>query len=503
MKYLKKYKTSLLLGLFFLIAYFFTRLVNLTFLPIFTDEAIYLRWAQIAKNDANWRFISLTDGKQPLFVWLTMVVMKVVNEPLLAGRLVSVFTGIIGLISVYFLAKELFKREIVAWFSALLFLLSPFSLFYQRLALMDGLLASVILLTLYLEVLLVKRLRLDIALLLGMAMGAAMLTKTSGFFTLYLLPFSVLLLDFGQKKRVNKLILWVVLASISALMSQVIYSVLRLSPLFHMIAQKDTTFVYPVREWVQHPFTYFWGNFQGLFGWLTLYLTWPIVILVLLALVFSFKRYFRERWFLFLWFVTPFILLALFGKVLYPRFIAFMVMPLLILAASFFAEISQKIKKLSYLAILVFLITLPLLVFDTQILFDITKAPLTTIDRGQYVNDWPAGWGVRESVAYLEKEAEKGKIAIFTDGTFGLLPYGLELYLVYHPNVKITGVWPIPDQMPEEMLQASKKMPTFYVLNQFKSTPPSWSVEEIGRWQKGANKESFLKLYKVKSSRQE
>ena len=46
--------------------YFFTRLINLDKFPIFSDEGIYIHWAKVAKVDAAWRFISLTDGKQPL-----------------------------------------------------------------------------------------------------------------------------------------------------------------------------------------------------------------------------------------------------------------------------------------------------------------------------------------------------------------------------------------------------------------------------------------------------
>ncbi|MBI3980835.1 glycosyltransferase family 39 protein [Candidatus Microgenomates bacterium] len=497
MKFLKRYKFLWLLGVLSLLVYLFTRLVNLTALPIFTDEAIYLRWAQIAKNDANWRFISLTDGKQPLFVWLSMVAMKVIDDPLFAGRLVSVLTGLIGMISIYLLSKELFKREIIAWFSVLLFLLSPFSLFYQRLALMDGLLGSVVLLTLYLEVLLVRTLRLDVAMLLGMAMGASILTKTSGFFTLYLLPFSLLLFDFQQKTKSKKFLLWIALVVISAVMSQIIYSVLRLSPLFHMIAQKDTTFVYPVREWLTHPFTFFVGNFRGLFEWLILYSTWPVIILLILALFFSFRRYFRERWLLFVWFAFPFLLLALFGKVLYPRFIAFMVLPLLILASSFFWEITQKIRSFKFLTVLTFFLVLPLIIFDYQILFDITHAPLTTIDRGQYVNDWPAGWGVKETVEYLKPIAKKEKIAIYTDGTFGLLPYAVELYMVYDPNVTIVGVWPVPEQIPPEILKTSREKPTFFVLNQVKTIPSGWPFKELGKWQKGTNDQSFLRLFQI------
>jgi len=88
--------------------YIFSRLIRINLIPIFTDEAIYIRWAEIARYDAAWRFISLSDGKQPLFVWLTMVVLPFFKDPLIAGRLVSAVAGLITMIGLFLLGWELF-----------------------------------------------------------------------------------------------------------------------------------------------------------------------------------------------------------------------------------------------------------------------------------------------------------------------------------------------------------------------------------------------------------
>ena len=70
----------LILGMSLL--YLLVTFYNLTSFPIFVDEAIYGRWSQIALHDAAWRFISLTDGKQPLFMWMTMPMFKLFIDPL-------------------------------------------------------------------------------------------------------------------------------------------------------------------------------------------------------------------------------------------------------------------------------------------------------------------------------------------------------------------------------------------------------------------------------------
>src|SRR3989339_1309055 len=98
---------SLVIGLFFL-----TRLINLDKFPIFSDEGIYIRWAKVAWHDATWRFISLTDGKQPLQTWGTIPFLKFFPQnPLLAGRLFSVATGGFGLVGLVSCCYYLFGKR--------------------------------------------------------------------------------------------------------------------------------------------------------------------------------------------------------------------------------------------------------------------------------------------------------------------------------------------------------------------------------------------------------
>ena len=492
---LKKYRNEIILGLVLTLVFFLTRLIHLTEMPIFTDEAIYLRWAQIAKNDASWRFISLTDGKQPLFVWLTMVVMKFVSDPLLAGRLVSTGAGFLTMIGMGLLGYELFQSRRVGWLSAFLYLILPFSLVYDRMALMDAMVGMFAIWNLYLAILLVKKLRLDVALIFGMTLGGGVLTKTSGFFNIYLLPATLVLFNWKDKKRYLRLAKWVFLAILAVLISQLFYGILRLSPWFHMVAQKDTTFIYPLRDWIYHPFTFFWGNLRGLFDWLKNYLTWPILILVTGSLVFIFKKP-KEKVLLFAWFIAPFVALALFGKVLYPRFILFMSLPLLVLAAVFLDQVGSLLKnKLLFLLVLVIVLAYPLF-FDWQILFNLYQAPLPQSDRDQYLNDWPAGGGVKEAVEFFQSQIQKGKIAIFTEGTFGLMPYSLELYLVDNPNVELKGIWPL-EKIPDEVLEIARGKPTFLITNATQVIPREWPLKLIEQYPKGQNDKVFLRIFTV------
>lgn len=113
-----------LIGLFLI-----TRLFNLDKFPIFSDEGIYVHWAKVAWRDANWRFISLTDGRQPLQTWGTIPFLKLfTSNALLAGRLFSVATGFFALTGLVSLCTYLFNKR-TAYIAALLYIFVPYFLF--------------------------------------------------------------------------------------------------------------------------------------------------------------------------------------------------------------------------------------------------------------------------------------------------------------------------------------------------------------------------------------
>lgn len=502
MNILRRYRPIILAFGILLLLFFVSRLYRLDDLPIFTDEALYIRWAQIAKNDPAWRFISLTDGKQPSFVWLTMIMMRFVEDPLLAGRLVSAFAGFASMVGLFFLGRELFRSKIIGLISSVLYLLYPMALVYDRMALYDSLVAMFAVWSLYLTVLLIRRLRLDVALILGIVAGGGLLTKTNAFFNIYLLPFSLLLFDVTKEMRLQRFLKWVGLASLATVLAYGFYSVLRLSPFFHIIDEKNTIFVYPLEEWIKHPFRFFISNWSGLWDWFLTYITWPILF-VIIGSLFTFRSFIREKLLLLIWFLAPFAALALFGNNLYPRLIFFMTLSLLPLAAIVLWQLSLWIKKPLVLGACYLVLVALMLRADFLILTDFAHAPIPHSDLGQYINDWPAGGGIREAVNFFKREAQNGKIYIGTQGTFGLLPYALEIYLIDNPNITLVGFWPLADMPPKEVVEASKKMPTYFVFYQpcascksVGEAPPTWPVRTLFQMKKGENAR-YLTVYRL------
>src|SRR3989344_4294831 len=267
-------------------SYFFTRLVNLKLIPIFTDEAIYTYWAQVALNDPAQRFISLQDGKQPLFIWLAAILQKFVSDPLIGSRLVSVFAGFGSIIGIYLLGKELFSEK-VAKIAAVLYLILPFTLLYDKLALFDSLLTLFGIYAVFFAVKMVKKPKLDNALLAGFALGAAMITKSSGNFFLYLLPFSLVLFDFAKKDLRQNLIRWTGFSAVTFIVTQIIYNMLRLSPLFYIIERKNYEFIRPLSAVVEDPFLHFFSNVESLLSWLISYVGVFLFIIFLSGILYG------------------------------------------------------------------------------------------------------------------------------------------------------------------------------------------------------------------------
>lgn len=501
MRFLKKYGLFIV-GAIILILFIVTRTYHITSLPIFTDEAIYIRWAQIAKNDATWRFISLTDGKQPMFMWLVMVALRIIKDPLLAGRMVSVGAGFLSIIGIFVVAFELFKSKRIATFSSFFYLIFPFSLVYDRVALYDSLVAMFIIWSLYFEILLVKYIRLDLALILGMIIGFGMLNKSSADFALILIPFLIILFNFKDRKRKEKFGKLIALSLVATVMAQGIYSVLRLSPFYHIIGEKNNSFIYSFSEWIYHPFTFFSGNFQGLSSWLIGYATIPLLILVVAAFFIT-TKYSREKLFLLMWFLVPFIGLALFGKVIYPRFILFMTMPLLVIAAFALVVILRYIRLVITQVLVIFVFIGFMLWNDYFIITNFAYANIPQSDREQFLTGWPSGQGVKETIAFLSEKAQNQKIFVGTEGTFGLMPYSLEIYLVDNPNIRIVGYWPIHDIPPQEVIENSKHMPTYFIFYQpcpsckYDGIAPStWPVTPVLQKQR-IDANSYYTLYKI------
>lgn len=124
------------------ILYFALRWVNLSQIPLFNDEAIYLDWGWRSFVDfPTYLFYSLHDAKQPLFIWLVGIAQHGIENPIYAGRLVSIVFGWLSVIGLYTLSSSLRRRR-DGIICAFLYITSPLFTFFDRQVLMESALTA-------------------------------------------------------------------------------------------------------------------------------------------------------------------------------------------------------------------------------------------------------------------------------------------------------------------------------------------------------------------------
>lgn len=488
---------SILVYLFAISLFFITRLTNLKILPIFTDEAIYSYWAQVALHDPENRYISLIDGKQPLFIWLGAISQNFIKDPLIATRLVSTIAGFLALVGIYFLTRELFNKK-TALVAAMFYIVLPFTLFYDRIALFDSLLTMIGIFAVFLAVKLAKKPSLDLAILNGMVIGLGQITKSSAIFFLYLLPFSLILLNLKEKALKLKIVKLFAYFSIVFFISFIIYNSLRLSPLFYIIDRKNLEFVWSFSELAKNPFLSFHSNSFAITSWIISYIGHPLFVIFVLGSAYGLYKRNKQIIYLLVLVLVPFLAECFFNKVLYPRFVLFY-FPYIIIVISQTITVSLSLLpkyKYAILAI-IFVATVGPAVNSFWLIFDPLKAKLSDAEAFQYRDDWPAGYGVEEIKQIVMQESQTKNVHVATEGTFGLYPFALNIYFFANDKVHISSHWPVdPRNIPQEVLDISDNTKTYFIFNFTQEEITNPRLKHISSYKKG-NGTSFMRLYEV------
>jgi 4-amino-4-deoxy-L-arabinose transferase-like glycosyltransferase len=263
-----------------------TRLLLLWRFPPFLDESLYATWAQAANDDNGQRFLALANGKLPLLPWLGAPLIWLGVEPITAVRLVSLGCGLAALA----LAGALGNRLAGPWggvAAAGAYALLPYALVHDVLGLMEPLVAATALAALYLQVRLADRPRLDFALLLGLVLGAGILTKESGAIALVLVPFSLLVFHWHTPGARRRLAAWVGCMAASLAVAGLCYSVLSLSDYWddYAGARRSLGTWRSFTEGISHPLRWLDDAWPGYRDLVLGYVTWPVLLVLALGVV--------------------------------------------------------------------------------------------------------------------------------------------------------------------------------------------------------------------------
>jgi len=488
-------RKDIFLGLSLVIFFFLTRIVYLDKLPIFSDEGIYIHWARIAWHDASWRFISLTDGKQPLQTWGTIPFLKLFPQNLLiGGRMFSVATGFVSLIGIFSLLYYLFGKKTAFW-GTFLYIFTPFFLFYDRIALADSAVNAGFIWILFFSILVIKTLRLDLSLFFGLTAGIAMLTKSSIRMFIGLSALApVIIWNKKEKDIIKKTLNYFILFALVFVMAIIIYNVQRLSPFMHYIEQKNNTFVMPFIEFIESPFAVLWPNLKLIpyyvfseMGWLTGFLG-IVGLFILLKKDLNLGLYFS------IWLLAPYLAIAGFSRVIFPRYLIFITTLLTIFSAYFLSNLKSRLLKSVFLIIFLLISVF----YAYGFYFNPALIPFPEIDKGQYVEGETAGWGAKEIMEYARVKSKEKQVVILAEGDFGLIGDVLNVFLKDNDKINIRGFWPLDEKILFDNQKELKQNLVYVVFSQSKVFHQNWPIKLIKKYDKPGNRTAYYLFELIK-----
>jgi 4-amino-4-deoxy-L-arabinose transferase-like glycosyltransferase len=353
------------------ILFLVSRLPDLTLAGMMYDENTYIYWGRLIAASWDNRFIGAhTGGREPLHSWLVALSQLIFQDPVFAGRFVSVCIGAVILLAVWLLARRLFSSR-VAFMATLLYILCPFTLLYDRSAMTDSLLSASAIWVLYLGLVCVDRvtdrpgpdaspaqhrmaLIKTIAAITGLAFAfsAGLLTKwTAGFFVL-LLPGSLLLPLRNRPSHLSKKIgqpplRWLAYAGLGLACGYLVY--------YFVFGQTDgpaqiagyqalLQFILPLSQIVTLPWSV-WLNTLSIMSQTMLNLvTWPLMLVALAALL-CLPKLGRASWIPAVWVIVPLVGYIVVARVFYDRYMLLAIPPWLVLTAAFLDRVSNWASK--------------------------------------------------------------------------------------------------------------------------------------------------------------
>jgi hypothetical protein len=417
-----------------LAAYFATRLVNLTLLPIFVDESMHVVWAAKFARDPG--FLRPLDDGKLLHVLASSLTVPLAADPLRAGRATASVAGALAMLSAWGLGRRLFGRG-TGLLAAGLYLACPFTLFHDRLDLADVYLSAAAGLALLAAADLLARPSLRRGVALGFALAACVLAKVPG---LVALAFPALGWVLLTPRRIG--------ARRALALAYGLCLLIVAGPLVYFLGhttqlQAKAGRAGAGRLWLLA------DNARLAFGWLWAYCTPPIGVTCAATALLGLLRRRGPESFLALAAGLPVLAFGAVAWAWYPRYILFVSVPLLVLAARGTALAwcwsarrwpdRARLRTLCAAALGGALL-LPALRFDHALLTDPTRAPLPQLDGFQYVWGWPSGYGWDRAVALLREERARRPEGITVVGDtagHGAGHWAVRAHFVNDPGVEL------------------------------------------------------------------
>ena len=313
------------------VVYLVSRLSLVWRLPWYPDETVFASYTLNGFEHVDARFQALANGQQPLLEWLGMAWMSIGLEPVTALRMVSLTACLIAFALVAFLGYRLGGHE-TALAAAGVFVIVPFTVPYGVVGLYDPLAAALVMAALVLQIELARRPNLGQALLLGIVLAGAVLTKLTANVALYLLPLSLLAFDWRPIERGRRLLAWIGAVGLSLLLAWLGSQVIQLSDLADdLSATRQILAKHSLSEGVSNLTYWIRENFSS-YGWaFVAYLSLALTFAALVGAVVAVRRN-ALGLIVIGWVVLPFVALVLLAEFPAIRWLFIVAPPAVVLA---------------------------------------------------------------------------------------------------------------------------------------------------------------------------
>jgi hypothetical protein len=396
--------------------YTLMRLLLLWRMPHFVDEGTFARWTFDAYTDPGARFESLTDGYGPLMPWVAAGFMKLGAGPLTAIRWVSFCAGLVTMTMVGLLARRV-GGSALALGAAAIYVVLPFFVVHDAIGIMDPLVAALLASALVLQLSLAERPRLDVALVLGLVMAAAVLVKDPGKLAVALLPLSLLVFDWSGAARLRRLAAWSGYVAIALVLTGIGELIPHLSPLYtHIQAVRNQPWIYNSRtvgDGLGDPIRWINANWPIYQPALIGYVTIPLLAAFVVGSVALMRSQPRLAVIVLGWVAVPLAAALLLPVRPYPRHLLYAMPATVVLIAYGARVVLRRVRQLAgsprRAALIVVAISMlalaPALALDFRVLARPSSAHYPGIDDVQYVTGFQAGTGWPAVAATIRRQS--------------------------------------------------------------------------------------------------
>lgn len=377
--------------------YLLSRLINLTKLPIFNDEAIYLDWGWKSLHTSAGLFYSLYDAKPPFLIWIFGIFESISHSPLFMGRLVSVLTGLLTLIGIYGIAMKLTSKK-VALFSSVFYILIPIFTFFDRQALMESAISAAGIWSFYFLLQTIETKKTKYYIYLGLTLGIGIFIKLQA---LVFLASIVLILAYKKLFKPVAIIIGASLVTLSPLLFQ---------KAFWASFNSNNRFMLSIPEIMSFPVSLWFKNLSTTVEVSFFHLT-PLIFLLAIYGIYLFLK--DKKRILPAFFLINTVLIVFLGRSLSPRYIvSFLTLTPVLVSLAILSFKKLVPVLIGSIAALPAILMTAFLIFSPLIYFNLLNRVTTFSQKPDYVTGWTSGYGIPETVDYLKNQSNGNPIIV-------------------------------------------------------------------------------------------